>query len=361
MAATARNVNQTARKSLLLAFDAFGTLFTPKEPVPKQYGEVARKYGVSVTDDEIQQSFRLAFKDEAARNPNYGKAVGMNAQTWWANVIRATLKPKLEERQALPAGLIPELINRFSSSEGYMLYPDVLPLFQEIRNKRDGKPSAWPWERTIVGIITNSDDRVPDVLSNFGLKVGARAVGRKGQKIGEIEKDDDIEFVVLSYDVGAEKPDRRIFEAAKDMLVETLIEERQDSDHFQAHGKPGTTTDKYNQAFEATRNLFNGQSKDAITNNLGASDLAGQLASEVSEFELLYVGDELKKDVLGAQNAGWPSLLLDREHKYRDSFSSGAKIASVIESSNSDTATPRKFHVIQDLRNLSSVQISDLD
>ena len=43
----------------LLTFDAFGTLFTPREPVSKQYGNVARQYGLQgFTDDDINASFR---------------------------------------------------------------------------------------------------------------------------------------------------------------------------------------------------------------------------------------------------------------------------------------------------------------
>lgn len=47
------------KKNLLLAFDAFGTLFTPKRSIAAQYGEIARKYkvAVGVSDDEIKNSF----------------------------------------------------------------------------------------------------------------------------------------------------------------------------------------------------------------------------------------------------------------------------------------------------------------
>lgn len=32
--------------------------------------------------------------------------------------------------------------------------------------------------------------------------------------------------------------------------------------------------------------------------------------------EMVHVGDDLEKDVLGAREAGWRSVLLDREGKY---------------------------------------------
>lgn len=43
----------------LVTFDAFGTLFTPRKPISKQYGEVARQYGLQgFSDDDISISFR---------------------------------------------------------------------------------------------------------------------------------------------------------------------------------------------------------------------------------------------------------------------------------------------------------------
>ena len=72
---------------LLLCFDAFGTLFTPKRSVTLQYAQVARSCGVSnFSDDEIQHTFKKAFKDESKRNPNYGRATGLGATQWWTNV-----------------------------------------------------------------------------------------------------------------------------------------------------------------------------------------------------------------------------------------------------------------------------------
>lgn len=95
--------------SRLITFDAFGTLFTPREPIAKQYSDVARQLGLSgFTESALQSSFHTgmqthhgmpaanrlivdlattaAFKNESRRHPNYGKASGMLANQWWANV-----------------------------------------------------------------------------------------------------------------------------------------------------------------------------------------------------------------------------------------------------------------------------------
>ncbi len=80
-----------AKRNLLLCFDAFGTLFKPKRPIARQYGEVARQCGLrGFSDEEVQTSFRAAFKSQAGAHPNYGKASGMGAPAWWTNVPTPT-------------------------------------------------------------------------------------------------------------------------------------------------------------------------------------------------------------------------------------------------------------------------------
>jgi len=48
-----------SKRNLLLCFDAFGTLFTPKRPIAQQYGEVARSLGLGgFSDEQVQTSFK---------------------------------------------------------------------------------------------------------------------------------------------------------------------------------------------------------------------------------------------------------------------------------------------------------------
>ena len=48
-----------SKPSLLLTLDAFGTLFIPREPIAKQYGDVARRHGLTgFSNEEISSSFR---------------------------------------------------------------------------------------------------------------------------------------------------------------------------------------------------------------------------------------------------------------------------------------------------------------
>lgn len=52
------NTNMSKR-NLLICFDAFGTLYTPKRPVAEQYGEVARSLGLGgFSDEDVTKSFK---------------------------------------------------------------------------------------------------------------------------------------------------------------------------------------------------------------------------------------------------------------------------------------------------------------
>jgi hypothetical protein len=86
------------KRNLFLAFDAFGTLYRPNVPIPQAYGKAALRHGIrcapqkpdhQMTSEDfepVKKSFGRAFKEQSARNPNYGKATGMGAEKWWTSV-----------------------------------------------------------------------------------------------------------------------------------------------------------------------------------------------------------------------------------------------------------------------------------
>lgn len=152
---------------------------------------------------------------------------------------------------------MPELLRRFSCSDGYILYPDVLPFFEAIRSHKERTSHSADLQ---LGILTNSDDRVISILKSFGLQVNPWRYGTKKVGIAHANPKicDDVDFVALSYDVGFEKPHRRIFDATREM-------------------------------------------------------------ADVVRFEVshcVHVGDDLEKDYQGAEAAGWKGLLLDREEMH---------------------------------------------
>lgn len=118
----------------------------------------------------------------------------------------------------------------------------------------------------MIGVITNSDNRTADILTSMGVRANPIHYGDKPKR-GDFDPEKfDIDFTVLSYDVGCEKPDRRIFGAAEEMVVSML--ER---------------------------------------------DAGSTQKPDLYDWRKVYVGDEYDKDVVGATNAGWQAVLVGRE------------------------------------------------
>ncbi|CAK7225811.1 hypothetical protein SCUCBS95973_005989 [Sporothrix curviconia] len=297
-----------AKRNLLLAFDAFGTLFRLKQPIERQYGDVARQHfpgllatsssdpdrdtGSDIGDTlQFRAAFRDAFRAQARAHPNYGHrpdGEGMGATAWWTAVIHNTFQPLLARGQTIPPELAPRLLARFASSEGYTMDPKLPAALRRLK-----EDEYRLYDRIVVGVITNSDDRVPGILSSFGVRVSPLRYGHAwpeeaGTKLPQ-QTDYDIDFHCMSYDVGVEKPDPAIFRAAESLVPSVL------------GGGGGASTD--------------------------STDVDVLLNPE--NWDKVYVGDEAGKDVAGAQAAGWHAVLLAGERAETDELESKYGPASI--------------------------------
>ena len=139
-------------------------------------------------------------------------------------IIHNTFAPYYPPSQTTaPPNLIPSLIHRFHSSEGYTLFPDVVPLLKQLRSQKA--------RRVVIGVITNSDNRTADILTSLGVRINPLHYGDQpspSQTSQTAEGQFDIDFTVLSYDVGFEKPDKRIFAAADEMLASMLQQQQRE-------------------------------------------------------------------------------------------------------------------------------------
>ena len=130
-----------------------------------------------------------------------------------SQVIEGTFQ-SISSSAELPNQLVPDVLHRFASREGYELYPDVLPFFAWLQRVKT-HAGLHTWSEIVVGIVSNSDDRVPDILTSLGVSVASCRFQTRVNNL-HLAKQEDVNFVIHSYDVGAEKPDRRIFEAARE-------------------------------------------------------------------------------------------------------------------------------------------------
>ncbi|OAX80713.1 hypothetical protein ACJ72_04952 [Emergomyces africanus] len=308
-------------RTLLLTLDAFHTLFYPRLPVPVQYAQVAQslhfpphlsgrnKLTTADLAAKISIAFRAAYKDESSRRPNFGrKVMGFGGpREWWANVIRGCFMRvvthdagdggDIEGVVEIPEELVQRLLKRFESREAYLLYPDVEEFLARMRRWRqkkeekkkekrrlldyegeaNGGVQQQGFERVIVGVISNSDDRIANILTSLGVRVGplgwttttAAAAAAAVPSVVEIglggSSPPDIDFIVTSYEAGEEKPHRSIFEFAKERAKECL-------------GRDASLT----------------WMKD-------------------TNWSHIHIGDHYENDYEGAINAGWDSFLLPRD------------------------------------------------
>ncbi|KAJ5288817.1 hypothetical protein N7478_001847 [Penicillium angulare] len=244
-------------RTLLLTFDAFDTLFHPRQPVQEQYAAAAHEFGFSrtaITPDKIKAAFKDVFRSQMARYPNYGRADVLRGQyggpkQWWEEVIRGCFTQILSQGNEnasakkidITSEMLGALLDRFAGAEGYALYPDVVPFFKRMRELKSSHSSGF--DRVVVGVISNSDDRIPAVLKALGLKVGdlradqdvssmalpgfeqrdtTSELGKPGKvndkEPSRIEKsllDNDLNMIITSYEAGEEKPNRLIFDVAE--------------------------------------------------------------------------------------------------------------------------------------------------
>ncbi|TLD03699.1 uncharacterized protein PgNI_11553 [Pyricularia grisea] len=352
-------VRQSGPRNILLCLDAFDTLIRPRRPVAEQYAEVAEQCGLTdITPAQVQATFRNAFKQETKKNPNYGKVTNLGATRWWTNVITNTFSPFLKPGQDIPKELAPRLLHRFSSNEGYELIEPNLP--ETLRLLWDGQQHA-DWN-LVVGLVSNCDERILGIMESLGLRVGPLRYGhlsvlrsrgdqeptgqlhgsgsqrdavealedvasrRRKQTVFPVRRSPnlpdsdataslhtattqsqapryDLDFTLMSYDVGHEKPKPEIFVSAQemgDLVLESSL------------GK----------SFQPT---WMSPSSD---HNNGGVDIIDSMRTNKPwlDWIKIMVGDDPKTDAAGAlsQSAGlWNCCILDPEGKHNPAVDVG--------------------------------------
>lgn len=200
-----RNLPKLSRPRLV-TFDAFGTLYEPREDVPSKYASLVKDHcGIDVRPEVLRNNFGSSMKRMVSEHPHYGKYTLLDPERqntsdsssqlyhhvreWWESVIKQTFEP-IE----LPADTLVMLYDYYSSAEAYQVYADVVPLLKSLVEK----------DHIPVALISNSDPRFDLVLKDLGL---SQYFENK---------------VFLSYHTGFEKPDPRIFTHVQDNIASNV-------------------------------------------------------------------------------------------------------------------------------------------
>lgn len=171
-------------------FDAAGTLIYLPRGVGWHYREVAARHGIEVDERRLAAAFGTAFK---AAGPRVGIAApGVSSpdddKLWWRALVRRVLAAcGKEPEDAVFEGMFEELYARFAEPGVWALYPEAEAVIKALHG------------RYRLGVVSNFDRRLYPVLDHLG----ARRC---------------FETIVISSEMGVDKPDGRIFTAALEAL-----------------------------------------------------------------------------------------------------------------------------------------------
>jgi len=294
-----------APPGIVITLDALGTIYKFREPITTQYIKVAGRCGLNEEDirkEDLGKAFMKSFREISDEYPNYGKHQLSSPRAWWKTVVNDAFGRVVDEAK-IPDHLGDELYDHFTSSAAYELYPDVKPFFASMRELKQqyAKPNDPP---VFVGVISNSDPRVKSVLQSLGLRVGIdkkprfesfqeRAARTALDPAGMMKMTwhdtynplNDVDFLATSYEASAEKPEAAIFDHAAilaNLNFTSKLEQQQED---------------WSPSFQKMM-------------------LRIQISRQINTFKqskFIHIGDDYKKDYVGAAESGHDALHLVRE------------------------------------------------
>jgi putative hydrolase of the HAD superfamily len=166
--------------------DAAGTLFKVRGSVGGIYSSIAARYGVMMDSSRTELEFRRAFHTRSLM-PLPSTAAGNTAveeKRWWFNVVADVFGGRMSD--VVLRAYFEEVFDFFRGADAWEPYPDTVPALRWLRARGYR-----------MGVLSNFDSRLRPLLRNLDIA-------------------DFFESVTLSWQVGAAKPDLRIFRAALD-------------------------------------------------------------------------------------------------------------------------------------------------
>lgn len=160
-----------------LSLDAAGTLITVTEPPGVVYSQFAAKHGIDVSEQDTSVRFKTAFRDWPMHQLRYvGDGVG-----FWRHVVSKTIGSDDQD-------LFQDLYQYYAGIDAWCLASGALDVLHELNNAR-----------VKLTVVSNFDTRLEPILRALHVR-------------------DLFDHVVVSADVGAEKPSPAIFEKALDLM-----------------------------------------------------------------------------------------------------------------------------------------------
>ncbi|MBV9463710.1 MAG: HAD-IA family hydrolase [Verrucomicrobiae bacterium] len=161
-------------------FDAGGTLLYPHPSVGEVYAKVLRRWGAEIPGEPLQAAFARAWKLRSHAPKNFVDE--HSEKSWWYELVRDTLRELASVEDF--DGFFEDLFVTFASAEHWRVYDGARECLDALRSSG-----------MKLGILSNWDRRLRRILAETGL-------------------DRLVDEVVISSEVGSEKPNAAIFREA---------------------------------------------------------------------------------------------------------------------------------------------------
>ncbi|XP_075229376.1 rhythmically expressed gene 2 protein-like [Lycorma delicatula] len=217
----------------LITLDIMGTILDVCLPVGVHYSQVGAKFGLNINPQLLNDNFKKGWYEMKVKHPNYGRHTGLGWENWWKQLVHHTfVNSSLKPLDHFTLNEIShQLIDMYNHPEQWRCCDGALDFINHVHQRQ-----------IPLAVLSNFDERLEVLLENMNVRKYFR-------------------FVVGSYDVGCEKPDKRIFD-----LVETIARTMDD-------------------------------------------------LSDIKKSEILHIGDTPELDYLPAKSAGWNAYLISKTSK----------------------------------------------
>lgn len=166
----------------VVTFDAAGTLIRLVRPPGVIYTEVARLFGFSLDPERVQEAFRTTWRSFAPPAESIGP-VPDDDRDWWRELVLRTMEAGGYRIDPFDH-YFKVVYQAFARPGAWELWPDVPLIITELTRLR-----------IRIGVISNFDRRLYDVLAHLGIR-------------------ESFEHVIISSEIGVRKPALRIFREA---------------------------------------------------------------------------------------------------------------------------------------------------
>lgn len=166
-------------------FDAVGTLLRPDPPVTETYVATGRRFGSTLSAEQVKLRFRAAFErqEHEDRRRGDGRTDESRESRRWETIVGEVFDD-VDDRE----GLFESLWNHFARADSWRLYDDVREPLQELTARG-----------FVIGLASNFDGRL-------------HAIARGHDPLASCQ------HVFVSSELGYRKPSTRFFAAIQRAL-----------------------------------------------------------------------------------------------------------------------------------------------